>query len=103
MKFCVLVKKSEGAETRHRQEYRSHHFEPELMCDAPERSKHRANRPLGGADRAISSRLFTRNSRHHADFLPSRNFAHALDFSSLRLYNDRTAIAGRNRYWRHGI
>jgi hypothetical protein len=95
MKFSVLAKKSECADTCHRQKHRSHHFQPELVRDPPERSQRRANRPFRGADGAIASRLFSGNSRHHADFLPGRNFAHALDFSSLRRYNDRTAIEGR--------
>jgi hypothetical protein len=95
MKFRILMKRSEGPKTRHRQKYRSHDFEPQLMCDAAKRSEHRANRPFRRADRAISSCLFARYSRHDPDFSPARNIAHALDFSSLQRYNDRTAIEWR--------
>jgi hypothetical protein len=95
MKFCVLAKKSKSAQARHGQKYRSYHFEPKLVRDTPKRPQCRANRPSGSADGAIPPCLFARHSRNYADFLPARNFAHALDFSSLRRYNDRTAIAGR--------
>jgi hypothetical protein len=95
MKFRVLAKKSEGAKTRHGQKYGSHHLEPKLVRDAPKRPERRGKGPPGGADGAISSSLFAGHARHYADFLPGRNFAHALDFSRLGRYNDRTAIAGR--------
>lgn len=95
MKFCVLAKKSKSAEACHRQKYGSHHFKPKLVCYAPERPEYRPNRPSGSADGAIPPCLFAGHSRDYADFLPAGNFVHALDFSSLRRYNDRTAIAGR--------
>lgn len=61
------------------------------MGYAPERSERRGNCPLCRADRAIAPGLFTGNSRRNTDFLPVRDFAHALDFSSLRRYNDAIA------------
>ena len=94
MKFRVLAKKSERPKGRHGQKHRPHDFQPELVRDADKRPQRRANRPLRGADRAISSRLLSGNSRQHADFLPVRNFTHGLDFSSLQRYNERTAIGG---------
>jgi hypothetical protein len=94
MKFRVLAEESKYAKSRHRQKYSSHDFEPQLVRHAGKRPQRRRNGPLGGADGAIAPGLLACNSRHHAELLPGRNFAHALDFSSLRRYNDPTAVRG---------
>ena len=90
MESRVLAKKSEGAESRHRQKHGPHHFEPKLMRDARKRTQRGRDRTLPGADRAISSSLLSCHPRHNAEFLPGSYFAHGLDFNSLEVYNDAT-------------
>lgn len=94
MEFRVFAEKSECAKPRHGQKYRSHDFKPELVRDSPEGTQSCSNRPFGGADGAIPAGLLSRNPRHHPDLLPGGNFAHALDFNSLRRYNGATAAKG---------
>jgi hypothetical protein len=94
MKFRVLAEKSESAKSRHGQKHSSHDFKPELVRDSPESSERGSNGPSGGTDRAVAAGLLTRDTRHHAEFLPRGNFAHVLDFSSLERYNDATAAKG---------
>jgi hypothetical protein len=88
MNLRVLAEKSKYAKTCHRQKNRSYDFEPQLVPDSAERAQGRANRPSGRAEGAIASGLLAGDSRHHANFLPGGNFAHALDFNSLWRYND---------------
>jgi hypothetical protein len=44
-----------------------------------------------GVERAAASSLLAGNPGNHAQLLQSRNFGHALDFSSLRRYNEPAA------------
>ena len=90
MIFPVLLHSGSGETEGHDEKNDSSHFQPQLVGGAAERSQSRANPAHDRVERAAASGLLPGDARHHAQLLQGRNFAHALDFNSLRRYNDAT-------------
>jgi len=90
----VFADKGQDAEGRNRQEQCPGDLEPELPEGVTKRAQRRAHSAHDGVERAAAPSLLPGDPRHYSELLPGRNFAHALDFNSLRRYNDGTAVSG---------
>lgn len=88
--FHVFADESARAENRHGKKHGSGNFQPQLMACPGERPCGSADCSSNGTQRAATSGLLVRDSRHNTRFSPGRNFSHALDFNSLWRYNDST-------------
>jgi hypothetical protein len=91
MIFSVFSYRSTAKAEGHYQENEAGDFKPELVQHASDGACRGSHRTNSGFNRAVAASLFAGHPRHNAGFLPSRNFAHGLDFNSLRGYNERNA------------
>jgi hypothetical protein len=91
MILSVFLHRRGGKTDRHDKKNESGNFKPELMQYTPKSACRAADRAHDGVKRAAPARLIARNPHHDARLVPSRNFAHGLDFNSLRRYNDANA------------
>ena len=104
MIFSVFLDRSAAKTQGHHEEDNPRNLKPQLMQGVSERPCRGADGAHDGTERAAAARLVPRNPRHNARFSPGRNFAHGLDFNSLRRYNDATYVGGEPlRRWRHLI
>ena len=92
--FSVFLKRGAAEAEGHDQKNHSRHLQPELVGDMQEGPGRRLDGAHDGAERAVAARLLARDPRHHPNLSPSGNFAHGLDFNSLRRYNDATLVTG---------
>jgi len=90
----VFADERDSAEGRNHQKHCARDLEPKLVQRAAERADRGAHSAHNSVERAAAPGLLAGNPRHHSQLLPSRNFAHGLDFNSLQSYNDATAGSG---------
>ena len=94
MIFPVFLDRSAAKTQGHHEEDNPRNLKPQLVQRAPERACRGTDGAHDGAERAAAARLVPCNPRYDACPSPGRNFAHGLDFNSLRRYNDATRDGG---------
>jgi hypothetical protein len=90
MILSVFLENRSGEAGGHQQENHSRDFQPELVQGAAKGSGSGAGSRHQGIEGAAALHLLAGNAGHHSSFAPVGNFTHALDFTSLRRYNDPT-------------
>jgi hypothetical protein len=88
---------------RHYEKNKACHFKPKLMQHASKSARRTANGAHNSIKRAAAARLIACDPCRDARLAPCRNFAHGLDFNSLRRYNDATSGGEPFRCQRHRI
>jgi hypothetical protein len=90
MVFSVFLHRGTGKGEGHEEEDESGNLEPQLVSGAPYGAAGGADPAHDRVERAVASSLASGDLGHDPQLPEGRNFAHNLDFNSLRRYNDAT-------------
>ena len=94
MILSIFPDRGTAKEEGHHQENEAHDLKPELVQHAAGGAGRGAHGTGGGFDGAAAAYLIACHPHRDTCFSPTGNFAHGLDFNSLRRYNEPTQVGG---------